>query len=216
MIEVYDLRRLPDDGETIDEVLEKSWLIAEVCQDRELELTPLADGHTRLLLQPIGTESDEGPVVRISGTLDAQISTPCVRCLLDVVLDLRLKPDVTLVPALPTPGPAGEADGPKGRGSGKGKGKDKAKTKKKKDDDEEALAIDPAEPDAGTYTQNQIDLPALVREALLLEIPMNPACVDEGACAARTSQLIASVTPSDTASVDPRWAALQALKAKLP
>ena len=155
-------------------------------------------------------------MVRISGTLDAQISTPCVRCLLDVVLDLRLKPDVTLFPALPTPGPAGEADGPKGRGSGKGKGKDKAKTKKKKDDDEEALAIDPAEPDAGTYTQNQIDLPALVREALLLEIPMNPACVDEGACAARTSQLIASVTPSDTASVDPRWAALQALKAKLP
>lgn len=209
MIEIYDLRRLPDDGETIDEVLEKSWLAAEVCQDRELELTPLADGHTRLLLQPIGTESDEGPVVRISGTLSAQISTPCVRCLLDVLLDLRLTPDVTLFPALPTPAP--DAAGPKGRGSGKGKGKSK-----KKDDDEEALAVDPAEPDAGTYTQNQIDLPALVREALLLEIPMNPACVDEGACAARTAQLIASVTPSDTASVDPRWAALQALKAKLP
>jgi uncharacterized metal-binding protein YceD (DUF177 family) len=211
MIEIYDLRRLPDDGETIDEVLEKSWLAAEVCQDRELELTPLADGHTRLLLQPIGTESDEGPAVRISGTLSAQISTPCVRCLLDVLLDLRLTPDVTLFPALPTPGPSADAAGPKGRGSGKGKGKGK-----KKEDDEEALAIDPAEPDAGTYTQNQIDLPALVREALLLEIPMNPACVDEGACAARTAQLIASVTPSDTASVDPRWAALQALKAKLP
>jgi hypothetical protein len=30
MIEIYDLRRLPDDGETIDEVLEKSWLAAEV------------------------------------------------------------------------------------------------------------------------------------------------------------------------------------------
>jgi uncharacterized metal-binding protein YceD (DUF177 family) len=210
MIEVYDLRRLPDDGETIDEVLEKSWLMAEVCQDRELELTPLGDGHTRLFLQPIGDESDEGPVVRISGTLDARISTPCVRCLLDVVLDLKLKPDVTLFPALPNPA-AAEAEGPKGRGSGKAKGKGK----KKKDEDDDALPIDPAEPDAGTYTQNQIDLPALVREALLLEIPMNPACVDEGACAARTSQLIASVTPSDTESVDPRWAALQALKAKL-
>lgn len=211
MIEVYDLRRLPDDGETIDEVLERSWLAAEVCQDRELELTPLGDGHTRLLIQPIGTESDEGPVVRISGTLSAQISTPCVRCLLDVVLDLRLKPDVTLFPALPTP--AASTDDAEARGSGKGKGK--GAKKKKKDDDEDAVPVDPGEPDAGTYTQNQIDLPALVREALLLEIPMNPACVDEGACAARTSQLIASVTPSDTASVDPRWAALQDLKAKL-
>lgn len=212
MIEVYDLRRLSENGETIDEVLEKSWLTEQLGRDPDIELAPLGDGHALLKLLPIGGETPDGPIVRITGTLDAQVSTPCVRCLSDLTLDLRSKQDVTLFPAPPPPREASDEDDAKGRGK-KGSGK---KRKRDEDDDEDdAVVIDPSEADANTYTHHQIDLPTLVREALLLEIPMNPACVDEAACAGRTQVLIASVTPSDESAVDPRWAALEALKSKL-
>ncbi len=206
MIEVYDLRRLSEDGETLDEVLEKSWLVEQLGQDPDIELTPLGDGHATLTLLPIGGETPHGPIVRISGKLTAKLSTPCVRCLTDLVMDLRSAPDITLFPAPPVD-PRDDEEGAKPKG--------RAKKKKARDEDEDAEALDPSEADGGTYTQNQIDLPAIVREAILLEIPMNPACADEAACAGRTSVLIASVTPSDEGAVDPRWAALEALKAKL-
>lgn len=207
MIEVYDLRRLPEHGETLDEALEKSWLQAQLGDDPDVELVPLGDGHARITIAPLGTsESAHGPVIRVSAELRARVSTPCVRCLSDVELAIHSLPDVTLFPAPPAPK---EDEGDERRGSPR-----RGKSKKDEDEDD-AVALDPSEADATTYTHHQIDLPALVREALLLEIPMNPACADEAACAGRTSTLIASVTPPDQSSVDPRWAALEALKAKL-
>ncbi|MCB9655901.1 MAG: DUF177 domain-containing protein, partial [Deltaproteobacteria bacterium] len=70
--------------------------------------------------------------------------------------------------------------------------------------EEETLAYDP----------RAIDLMAPVREALLLDVPMNPTCVDTQACDHRTKALIDAVNgPQDeqTGSEDPRWAALRKL-----
>ncbi|MGF1509221.1 MAG: DUF177 domain-containing protein [Myxococcota bacterium] len=69
-----------------------------------------------------------------------------------------------------------------------------------------------------TYDGETIPLPDILREALTLELPMNPMCEDEGACDARTHALLERVNrPAEeamarTPGADPRWAALAHLK----
>ncbi len=64
--------------------------------------------------------------------------------------------------------------------------------------------------DEGTYDNMELDLPEIVREAILLAVDMNPSCEDEDACGARTRALMerAGVLPEEDAP-DPRWAALK-------
>lgn len=47
--------------------------------------------------------------------------------------------------------------------------------------------------DNGTYDSHQIDLPSIVREAILLDLTMHPHCSDEAACTERTKALLAEV-----------------------
>ncbi len=194
MIEVYDLRRLPEDGETIEEPLAATWLDAVLNEGGEGLFKASGDGHAKLELAKVG-DHDGAPVVRVHGAVHATVQTPCVRCLSDLTLSLDCAPDFTLFPAEKA---AREED-------------------EEADGDEDEAPVEPAQLDEGTYEHHQIDLPGLVREVLLLEVMMSPACPEEEACAARTAALIASVTPSESPdSVDPRWAALAELKSKIP
>jgi uncharacterized protein len=77
---------------------------------------------------------------------------------------------------------------------------------------EEAATIE--ELDEGIYSNDGIDLPNVLREAILLELSMNPTCEDEPACDARTQQLIDDVNAKNRPAVDPRWARLEELKNK--
>lgn len=194
MIEVYDLRRLPEDGETIEEPLAATWLDAVLNEGGEGLFKASGDGHAKLELAKVG-DHEGAPVVRVHGAVHATVQTPCVRCLSDLTLSLDCAPDFTLFPAEKAArGEDEEAEG-----------------------DEEEVPVEPAQLDEGTYEHHEIDLPGLVREVLLLEVMMSPACPEEEACAARTAALIASVTPSESPdSVDPRWAALAELKSKIP
>ncbi|MFO0729102.1 MAG: DUF177 domain-containing protein [Myxococcota bacterium] len=193
MIEVYDLRRLPEDGETIDETLESSWLARILNEGGDGLMKVKGDGRAKLQLDKVG-DDDGGPVVRVHGDVEARIETPCVRCLLELDLAIVCHPDLTLFPA----------------SRGVQKDDDEA-------DDEDAEAVDPEQLDEGTYEDHQIDLPGLVREALLLEVMMSPSCAEEEACNRRTQELISSVTPPESPdAVDPRWAALAELRSKIP
>jgi uncharacterized protein len=74
--------------------------------------------------------------------------------------------------------------------------------------------IGPEAPDEGRYTGEGIDLANVLREALLLELTMNPVCDDKPACDRRTERLIDGVNTGSENGGDPRWAALRALKEK--
>lgn len=201
MIEVYDLRRLPEDGAVIDEPLDAEWLqrvLNEDLPDPTMAVTARGAGRAKLELQPVSRAPGKDPVVRVTGQATAPLATACVRCLTDLELDLDCPIDLTLFPEGTVVAP--EDDRPETAAPQKGKAK---------------VELAEASLDEGTYQDHQVDLPAMVREALLLEVSMNPSCSDEAGCAERTAKLIEAAVPKETETVDPRWAALEGLKKKL-
>lgn len=71
--------------------------------------------------------------------------------------------------------------------------------------------------DEGAYTPEVgVDLPNVLREAILLDLAMNPTCTDVEGCDRRTQALIDEVNRANQPAVDPRWAALQRLRDSEP
>ena len=68
--------------------------------------------------------------------------------------------------------------------------------------------------DDGVYSNEGVDLPNVLREAILLELAMNPTCADEATCDERTQKLIDDVNEKNRPAVDPRWAVLEELMKK--
>lgn len=77
-----------------------------------------------------------------------------------------------------------------------------------------------AEPDEETYplAGEMLDLQPLVRDALLLELPLAPLCSDEcrGLCPSCGADLNAGDCGCDSGPADPRWSVLDALKERGP
>lgn len=76
------------------------------------------------------------------------------------------------------------------------------------------------EPDTVPYDGENIDLRAVLREDLVLELPMNPTCDDvpDATCGGPLGPRVAGTPPESEAEaegIDPRWAPLLALKKKL-
>jgi uncharacterized protein len=63
-----------------------------------------------------------------------------------------------------------------------------------------------------TFQGDEIDLTPIIRQDLILALPMNPSCADgdKDACQYESYQ-----GSNDEPSIDPRWAALADLKKKL-
>jgi uncharacterized protein len=77
-----------------------------------------------------------------------------------------------------------------------------------------AYEPDPEDPDALTLSGDTLDLEPVVRDAVVLALPMNPLCDPDcpGLCATCGARL-AEVEPDHTHDeVDPRWGALALLK----
>jgi uncharacterized protein len=77
-----------------------------------------------------------------------------------------------------------------------------------------AYEPDPDDPDALTLSGDTLDLEPVVRDAVVLALPMNPLCDPDcpGLCATCGARL-ADVEPDHGhEEVDPRWAALALLK----
>jgi len=73
------------------------------------------------------------------------------------------------------------------------------------------------EDDLDHYDGERIDLVPLLREDILLELPMNPTCEEAtaGRCARFEAVFESPAPEEDAAPVDPRWAPLLELKKKL-
>ena len=74
---------------------------------------------------------------------------------------------------------------------------------------DELFESDPVEGETYPITGHQIDLEQLVRDTVMLELPLAPVCADTGgpACAPAAEY-------ADTPEPDPRWAALSQLDLK--
>jgi len=98
-----------------------------------------------------------GREILVHGRAKARLVAECGRCLKGLPLDVE-----AALGALYAPADAARRPAPKGE-----------------DDD---LEIDGDEPDLETYTGDKVEIDDLVRDALLLELPMQPRCDLGWAC----------------------------------
>ena len=125
----------------------------------------------------------------VDAQVEAEVDFGCVRCLEPRQLTVQVRVQRVLVPA----------DRPKNASGDDG---DEPATEDEKD------ALD-------QYEGDKIDLSSLMQEALILELPMNPTCADSQGSPCVNAEEVLSAGRTDEDTVDPRWAPLLALKAKL-
>ncbi|HEY8072702.1 MAG TPA: DUF177 domain-containing protein [Labilithrix sp.] len=124
--------------------------------------------------------SKSGPDVVVHGTLDAELTVPCARCTEPCELPIHAELSVLYVPA----SQLRQAGG---------------------DDDEKE--IDAEEADTLAYDGETVVLDGLVRDEILLEVPMIPLCSE--ACPG-----MSAAPPPEEKGVDPRLLPLMRFKGK--
>lgn len=131
--------------------------------------------------------SKSGHDVVVHGTIDAVLRVPCARCLEPVDLDIHSDVSVLYVPG------------------------DRAKDAS--EDGEVEYTLEDAEADTLPYDGETVVLDDLVRDELLLGVPMIPLCSDDcpGMSPAPGSD---AKDPSETKDIDPRLAPLLAFRDK--
>ena len=135
-----------------------------------------------------------GTGVLLEGSLTAHVGAPCKRCTAPVELDLPVSFVLNLVPAAPQrPGasPDDEKEGAESDGS---------------------FGLDEA--DQEVFDGKTIDLDPIVREQVLLALPMNAVCREDcqGLCAHCGQNLNEQQCGCAPRVVDPRFAVLKDIK----
>lgn len=128
--------------------------------------------------------------VFVEAEFEVAVGFDCVRCLDPLVLKFDRKVRHLLVPGKREVAPTGEVSL----------------------DAEDAADADD---DLDCYEGDAIDLVSILREDILLELPMNPTCVESAGAACPRFDAVLAQASAPEAEVDPRWAPLLELKKKL-
>ena len=210
----YDLRRpltvqeLPEEGIRYQEVLDDAFvtqLLGEAGSRGEVRFNPSSEKVSSVDIEVRPLTTEDPPAIRISGHIRTSLHTICVRCLEPVSPQIDAPVEATLYP---------KHDPLEGIGTGQ---------TSTHPDDHRLEAWDdsfpePADLAEDAYDGHSIPLISVLEQALLLELPSDPACVDKQACDARTQKLLDAANADSKASDaegDPRWAALKALRNQL-
>ncbi len=210
-------------GRSVDADLPVDWLDKQLA---ECDVHTTEPGKLSVRL----SRSGEDIVVR--GKTRASLNVPCARCLAPTKLSLEGELTLVLRPAKPTPSEAAAANARASRratskaatgkaatgkaaeagavstATGGGKGK---RPPKEKDLPEYEFASDEA--DVDTYDGETVVLDDLVRESILLEIPIFPLCSED--CAGIRPASSDTIDEAVEPRIDPRLAPLGALRAVL-
>jgi uncharacterized protein len=137
--------------------------------------------------------------VLLEGSLDAHVAAPCKRCLKDVALDLPVSFTLNLVPEALA---RGEDVGGEGE------------PEEDKGQSERAGSFDLEDADEMIFDGKTIDLDPIVREQVLLALPMNAVCREDckGLCAQCGQNLNEKRCGCEQKVIDPRLAPLMNIK----
>jgi uncharacterized protein len=148
----------------------------------------LGDESVRLTseVKVAGRVSRKGEQVRLRGDVSTAVEARCDRCLRPVTLPVEVGFDARYVPA---------------EGDGAEAGEEAAELK----EDDLSFSV---------YEGDAVDVDELVREQVLLALPTRLLCRDEckGLCPVCGADLNRETCACEQKEVDPRWAALAALK----
>jgi uncharacterized protein len=150
--------------------------------------------------------------VMVKGDLGLTLLAPCKRCLTDVTVEVPVRFSLRMVSQLKPRREEDELD----VGSGKGKAGRRPELKEKDDDGhaEEAGSFELDEADAQPFDGKSIDLDPIVREQVLLALPVSVLCKDEckGLCTVCGQDLNEKECGCDRTMKDPRLAKLKDIK----
>ncbi len=161
--------------------------------------------------------SKSGVDVVVHGHLHAELITPCARCLNDanVVVDgplsVLMVPTKKLAKAEPSKSSAKSESKAEAKTEKKPEGK---KPKKGRSDEDDEYVFSPDEADVAPYDGDTVVLDDVVKDEILLEIPMIPLCSEDcpGISPPAAEALSAAKADSEADHIDPRLLPLLELK----
>lgn len=186
---VVQVEQIREGGLTLTERLAKPFLaevLAEATRDR---FRPCGGATLRAsLLRTSGG-------VLLEGSVDVPISAPCKRCATEVQLTVPVRFTLNLVPAESKPRRAEE------------EGADEAES-------DSSGSFELSQADLDTYQGKTIDLDPILREQVLLALPMHAVCREDcrGLCGMCGQNLNEAACGCENRRVDPRLAALKNIK----
>lgn len=146
----------------------------------------LEDEYTSLTSETIvdGHARRKGDEVRLRGTIKAEVEAACDRCLRHVGMPVEVEFDTAFIPSESVAGAA------------------------------ENIELQEEDLGVSFFEGDSIDVDELVREQILLALPVRLLCGEEcrGLCPHCGSDLNANACRCAEQQTDPRWAALAALK----
>ena len=167
----------------VDKLKEASTMFAS---DYALDELPLEDELMRLASEAKveGRASKKREQIRLQGMINASVEVACDRCAAPVIVPLNTNFDVTYLPV-------------------------EALTV-----DAEATELQEDDLNFAAYEGDSIDIDELAREQILLALPARQLCREDcqGLCPACGADLNTRTCQCEQQEVDPRWAALAALK----
>lgn len=185
------IEQIPEEGLEVDEPIGME-LLAEALADEDQETGFHATAPSRLKAQL----SKVSGGVLLEGKMTVQVAASCKRCLVEARRTLPVSFTLNLVPRDRVPG-ADELEA----GEDKGKG-------------ERAGSFDLEDADEEVFDGKTIDLDPIVREQVLLALPMDVVCKDDckGLCPMCGQNLNEKQCGCESTYVDPRFAALKDIK----
>ncbi len=188
---VVQVEQIREGGLTLTQPLAQPFL-AEVLADAVREgFSPAAASQlTAKLLRTAGGR------VLLEGQTDLSLVAPCKRCATEVSVTVPVHFTLTLVPApveRDRPAADDDSDGSEAESSG---------------------SFELAEADLDVYRGKQIDLDPIVREQVLLSLPMHVVCREDcrGLCGMCGQNLNEAACGCESKRVDPRLAVLKDIK----
>ena len=185
---VVTVDQIREGGLSLDETLSESFLTHALAEVKDTGFRPDGPALLHVKLQKTGSG------VLLRGSTEVTVHTPCRRCLADVHLEVPVSFTLNLVSQ------AALAGGDEDRGDD--------------EQSERAGSFDLERADEELFDGKTIDLDPLVREQVLLALPMHAVCREDckGLCGTCGQNLNEGQCGCATTQVDPRLAALKNIK----
>ncbi len=185
-----NIEEIGEHGLDLEEKLSRAWLDGILADDRYSLFSATGPAQLTAHLEKV----EESVLLRAA--VSPKLNTECARCLKPVEVAVPVSFTLSLIPEKRAATRQGvEDDGGTPDAAGRG-------------------SFDPTEADEETFKGRSIDLEPLVREQILLALPMESLCREscKGLCASCGQDLNERSCGCLLASPDPRWEKLRSLK----
>lgn len=186
---VVSVDQIREGGLSLDQRLSETFLTHTLADVKDTGFRPLGAAELHVTLRKTGSG------VLVQGATEVAVRTPCKRCLADVPLAVPISFTLNLVPASRPATQSGAAAGDEEHG-------------------ERGGSFDPGRVDEEVFNGKTIDLDPIVREQVLLALPMQAVCREncQGLCGMCGQNLNESTCSCASERVDPRLAGLKNIK----